>query len=82
MLILSQLVVVRAALQSGEEFWSCAGDGAFWHSFRETEAWQHSLLLIIELLGRLELTEYQWSCSLLRLASSTCCCRWCQTAGT
>ncbi|CAE7943803.1 COX10 [Symbiodinium sp. KB8] len=36
MLILSQLVVVRAALQSGEEFWSCAGDGAFWHSFRET----------------------------------------------
>ncbi|CAE7772746.1 COX10 [Symbiodinium sp. CCMP2456] len=36
MLILSQLVVVHAALQSGEEFWSCAGDGAFWHSFRET----------------------------------------------
>ena len=48
MLILSQLVVVHAASQS-EEFWSCAGDGAFWHSFRETEAWQHSLVLIVEL---------------------------------
>ncbi|CAE7652530.1 FAXDC2 [Symbiodinium pilosum] len=35
--ILSQIAVARAlAERPGEDFWTCARDGPFWHSFRET----------------------------------------------